>query len=582
MKKHFFILTISIMMLFNISGCVQSKKNTTAPLKDSENGEVADSLAENSYYYYIKAQLQLSLSNLDKASFYMEEAIKSDPESIFLKKELINIFLIKNQKKGALIILENMLERDPNNIDNLILYSKIKMSLEDIEAAKNIYKKILTIDDKQETIYLLLGSIYRKEEDWVNALKTYEKLVKYFPKSFEGHYYMGKIYGYQGKNHAAIKEFEKSLELEPKLEEAEFALIDLYKIQNDRKKSIKIYKKILKREPENIKASMGLGLIYHNTGYRKKAKDIFRILGKKSLSDPGVSTELARFCIEQKEYKNVITAAKGMLGAAPENTGFHYIIGLAYDGKKEKIKALSHMKKVKADSNFYQNAVIYIAFYYQEQKDIQRAIDFLTDVTKSNPNPLFFLYLGSFYEEQKEFTKAVDSLKQGIDIAPDHVRLYFRLGVVYDKWNKKEDSIENMKKVIELDPKHVNALNYLGYTYADMERNLNEAEELIMQALKLKPNDGYITDSMGWVYYKKGLYKKALEHLIKATNLVPKDPVILEHAGDIYYKLNNRIKALEFYNRALLEKKESKETLEDKIQTITNENHNNLGSPKTQ
>ena len=61
-----------------------------------------------------------------------------------------------------------------------------------------------------------------------------------------------------------------------------------------------------------------------------------------------------------------------------------------------------------------------------------------------------------------------------------------------------------MQKVIALDPKHANALNYLGYTYADLGRNLDEAERLVKEALKYKPNDGYITDSLGWVYYKKG------------------------------------------------------------------------------
>ncbi len=67
-----------------------------------------------------------------------------------------------------------------------------------------------------------------------------------------------------------------------------------------------------------------------------------------------------------------------------------------------------------------------------------------------------------------------------------------------------------MKKVIKLDPKDANALNYLGYTYTEMGQNLEEAERLIKKALTFKPGDGYITDSLGWVYYKTGRYKEAL------------------------------------------------------------------------
>ena len=67
--------------------------------------------------------------------------------------------------------------------------------------------------------------------------------------------------------------------------------------------------------------------------------------------------------------------------------------------------------------------------------------------------------------------------------------------------------------MIRLDPKNANALNYLGYTYADLGTNLDEAEKLIKEALNYKPDDGYITDSLGWVYYKKGLYENAVEML---------------------------------------------------------------------
>jgi Flp pilus assembly protein TadD len=81
-----------------------------------------------------------------------------------------------------------------------------------------------------------------------------------------------------------------------------------------------------------------------------------------------------------------------------------------------------------------------------------------------------------------------------------------------------------MRKVIALDPKNANALNYLGYTYADLGQNLDEAEQLVIEALKYKANDGFITDSLGWVYYKKGEYTKALDYLRKAHELVPDDP----------------------------------------------------------
>jgi Flp pilus assembly protein TadD len=123
--------------------------------------------------------------------------------------------------------------------------------------------------------------------------------------------------------------------------------------------------------------------------------------------------------------------------------------------------------------------------------------------------------------------------------------------VVQDKQKNKDASMDTMRRVIALDPRNANALNYLGYTYADLGRDLDEAERLIVAALKIKPDDGYITDSLGWVYYKKGDYPRALKHLKRASELVPDDPVIMEHVGDAYLKLNDRANALTYYQKAM-------------------------------
>ena len=101
-----------------------------------------------------------------------------------------------------------------------------------------------------------------------------------------------------------------------------------------------------------------------------------------------------------------------------------------------------------------------------------------------------------------------------------------------------------------------------------MGQNLDEAEQLIQQALVYKPDDGYITDSLGWVYYKKGLYRKALEYLDKAVRLIPEDPTILEHIGDTYLKLELPQKALDYYRLALVKKENEKTDLQEKIREL--------------
>jgi tetratricopeptide (TPR) repeat protein len=260
-----------------------------------------------------------------------------------------------------------------------------------------------------------------------------------------------------------------------------------------------------------------------------------------------------------------------MLTAVPESSEIHYVAGIAYEGLGVKEKAIAQFKQISPSARFYPGAVAQVSFWYQEMGKISEAIDFIQSAIRKVPdNPDFRLYLATFYEETGALDEAVESLLYGLKLDPENDQMYFRLGVIYDKMDRKADSINAMKSALRQDPKNPSALNYLGYTYADMGQNLDEAEQLIQQALTYKPDDGYITDSLGWVYYKKGLYLKALEYLEKAVKLIPDDPTILEHIGDTHLKLDQPRKALEYYRLALTkkEKENEKTDLQAKIQEI--------------
>jgi tetratricopeptide (TPR) repeat protein len=127
-----------------------------------------------------------------------------------------------------------------------------------------------------------------------------------------------------------------------------------------------------------------------------------------------------------------------------------------------------------------------------------------------------------------------------------------------------------MKEVLRLNPNHADALNYLGYSYSERGIHLDEALKLIQKAMALKPNMGYITDSLGWVYYKLGDYERAMTELERANQLTPDDSTISEHLADGYLKLNRIEKATEFYEKALKldTNPDQKERLKKKIKEL--------------
>ncbi|OQX00856.1 MAG: hypothetical protein BWK80_61115 [Desulfobacteraceae bacterium IS3] len=582
------ITLIAVMIVLFISSCMSAKKGAEGAATSSsqteitqdafgdmvELSDVEETIPEpNGYFYYVESLMLKKKGHADKAVQYLKEAMQRDPESSYLQKELANLYLRTDDPKSALSLVENVLKKEPENLETLILYGRLKHALKDMEAAKKIYERILDKDPSQKDIYMFLGNIYLDENDADNASRIYRRMIDRFPDAYVAYFYLGKIYVIQGRLSEAEKAFKKTLELEPDLEEPRFELALLYERQGKSEKVIRFYKEILSAEPDNIRANIGLGLYYHKKGRLKESEPIFRQLGIRSRSEADVMRLVAQQYIEQKDFKNAVVLLEGMLKGAPDSSELHYIIGVAYEGVNNVDKTISHLKKVTPDSRFFQNAAAHISFLYQQQGDIEKGIRFLTDIIKKVPNnPDFMIYLASFYEDIEEFEKAENILLDGLDALPENIRLYFRLGVVYDKWGRKRDSIEIMRKVIALDPKDANALNYLGYTYADLGENLDEAEQLIRDALKYKPDDGYIMDSLGWVYYKKGLYDKALEILEKSVKLVSDDPTIFEHIGDVYLMVGEKKKALEFFERSLLKRQKGDNSeLEEKIRQLRRE-----------
>ncbi|MBU4208906.1 MAG: tetratricopeptide repeat protein [Proteobacteria bacterium] len=521
---------------------------------------------ENRYYNYIEAYLNIKKNNLDKAIYHLNKTIKDDPENLYLQRELALLYLLQKDSLTALNIVENIIDKNPRDIDSLIMYGRIKQSLKQIDDAKEAYENVIAFDPSQKEIYLVLGDIYMAEGKLGKALKIYKQLVNKYPEFYAGHFFIGKIYAEQDKIVDAEIEFNKALDLEPGLEEARFELIKLYKSLGEDQKVINIYKEILRRNSNNIRAALELGLLYYKDGMIKDSDKLLEDLAAKSLSDSEVIRKVAELYLDEKKYDDAVIILEGMLKNSSYSSDLHYAAGIAYDGIKDKEMTTTHLKQVKPGSKFYQNAAIRISLLYRDEGKIGEAINFLENVIENIPDkPEPMLYLGSFYEEKEEFNKAEKVFKKALIIDPKNIELHFRLGVVYDKLDKKEAAIESMKTVINLDPHNANALNYVGYIYAELGINLDEAERLIKEALKYSPDDGYITDSLGWVYYKKGLYKDALKLLKKAADLVPDDPTIFEHLGDAYLKMNDKKKALMFYERSLLKREKDKADIEKKI-----------------
>ena len=560
MKK----LCVLLLFMSVIIGCVRTMETTPGGQAGFPAGpDGSEALDENNLtaeFYYLKARRLAKKGDLAQAEAALNAAVEKDPASSFLKREMIRTLHKQKKTDQALAMAEALVDQEPDNVDNLLILVRLKKGSEYDEDLSEILNRILELDPENQSTYLRLGKIYMDTGESDKALELFSQMAEVFPDYYVAHFYLGESLLLKGRTAEAEAEFLKTLELEPELVEPRFRLIDIYQSTTPEKNKEKIlsgYKAILELEPDNDRALFELALFHYKNNEMEKADPIFARLGETLKENPRLIMGAVDTFISRKRYEDAIIVFTQIRKVDPANTNLNFFLGMAHEAMDHTDKAIEYYLKVTPDHPQYKKTILSIAFLYRDKGNTREALRFLEQHHQQSPADIDIIsYLASFYEEDKRYDTAMTLLQKGLKQSPDNTTLMFKLGAIQDKAGLRQDCINTMKALIRKDPGHASALNYLGYTYAEMDIYLDEALELIRRALEIKPDDGYITDSLGWVYYKKKEYKKAVFYLEKAAEISKFETIIAAHLADAYVKTGQHAKALETYKKALVNAKE--------------------------
>ncbi|KGF70993.1 hypothetical protein LL06_02625 [Hoeflea sp. BAL378] len=185
------------------------------------------------------------------------------------------------------------------------------------------------------------------------------------------------------------------------------------------------------------------------------------------------------------------------------------------------------------------------------------AKDHLSALIESDPRDIrSYLAYGSVLSMDKDYAEMASTYEKAIAvIGPTPTRndwnLFFQAGIANERLKQWPKAEAQFKRALELFPDQPQVMNYLGYSWIDMNMNLKEGMDLIRAAVDLRPNDGYIVDSLGWAHYRLGQYEDAVRELERAVELKPADPTINDHLGDAYWRVGRELEAEFQWKRAL-------------------------------
>ena len=203
-------------------------------------------------------------------------------------------------------------------------------------------------------------------------------------------------------------------------------------------------------------------------------------------------------------------------------------------------------KAIKVLSNAYKDLV---------NKDAYETFDF-AEFLKNNEK---------FEESILYYTEVIESMKKG---HPLYVEATDGRGVAYERTGKWDKAEKDFLASLKANPNQPYVINYLAYSWIEQGVKIEKSLNMLEKANRLKSNDPFIIDSLGWALFKLERYKESQAHLQMAVRLMPADPTVNDHYGDVLWKNGNEIQARYYWNYVLsLEKAKNdlKKTIEKKL-----------------
>jgi len=231
-------------------------------------------------------------------------------------------------------------------------------------------------------------------------------------------------------------------------------------------------------------------------------------------------------------------------------------LGELYDKEGKIVRANDLFAKIDPKSAYSPFARLEYALNLDEMKKEDEARAILDNLIAEDPDDLVtHLSYGAVLARHEKFDEAIEVYKKIIARIPKperlHWNLFYRLGIAYERTKQWPLAEATFKKALELYPDQPSVLNYLGYSWVDMTINLQEGLDMIRKAVDLRPDDGYMVDSLGWAYYRLKRFPEAVVELERAVELRPGDPTINDHLGDAYWRANRRLEATFQWRHAL-------------------------------
>jgi tetratricopeptide (TPR) repeat protein len=378
----------------------------------------------------------------------------------------------------------------------------------------------------------LRSSLLREKGDVAGALAAAKEAVSSNPNSATGQFALGRAHEASREFEPAIAAFNKAAQLDSSFVDVDLELAGLYLAAGQVDSADTWAHSALKKAPESLAAMLAVSAVTLAKRDVEAAEPLIRRLTARLPNEPNVLSKVGQLELLKHNRVAAQAAYEKALDADASNTealaGF---VGIQLQAKRyDPVKRRIEAAVQKAPRNG--QLLVVSARAYAVMNDYARAEQLLRSAIEVSPDLIDgYSLLARVLVAEGKADGALKEMENLSARRPDVPGPHVMAGFIYGIQQKTSDAKAAYRRALAIDPNTPLAANNLAYLLAADGESLDEALQLAQLAKQRMPNASDAADTLGWVYFKKGLYRPAVEALREAHMRAPNDVTIQYHLG---------------------------------------------------
>lgn len=544
-----------------------------AQLLDSENGAAEKSFQaainikpDDPQTYINLSDFYKSQNSSDRAEQVLRQGMSKNPRAVELPVALAGLFVEHGRLPDAKRILDQV-EADSNNYpDGRRAVADFYLSSGDAAAALQRFQTLSQRNPQDQSVakkvaecYLRLSQ-WTQANDWIDqhdrkdpefrllrarsdlgALKLkdaadeLEGLVQDSPDVPAVFYYLAQVRTQQEQPAAAQQAYNDALRAQPGYLPAILGLGNISLQQGMAQTALNYASEAIASSFWLADAHLLAGSAYLLDGDRDQAQRAFELAAGLNPRSPEAQERLGKVLGERGVYPDAEKAFEKSLALKPDYApALNGLAQVLIKQGKTKQAAARIDRQVAAQPKSYELQVARAEFCVG-QKDWVCAERSYKQVIALNPYYVNgYLALAHVYAATNRADAMIQQYETARSKFPDYLPTYILLGRVYAFVNKIDKAEQTYQAALKVDSNFYLAQTDLARLYADNGGSLADALQLAQKAKASQPDDPNVNDTLGWVYYKQGMYQSAIPVLQAAVTRVPKVAEFHYHLGLVY------------------------------------------------